>query len=256
MGSASERTLEALPEELVNAIIELLSLDDICNIRLSSRALAAKAVQGRYKTCFYQKTIDINQKCLLDFKCVARASGLGCHMRDLTLTDIVDDKRACSASSEELDLLYLSTKKSRDLITLLCHCLQNIANARGVYAVKSIAIRVLDERSDKPGTSYQDYYNTTPIQWRPAWNCASLTFNIVIASLLGSGMMAEELHAFNDFDAQRCSLSSNTLFTVLSCGQSGNVFHMIKRLSLNLYDPDFVSSFDGLRMVVESSPQL
>ncbi|OQO00375.1 hypothetical protein B0A48_13723 [Cryoendolithus antarcticus] len=256
MGSVSKHCLEALPGELLDSIIEPLELDDICNIRLCSRTLAAKAVQGRYKAYFYRKTVKINQKFLLDFERVTKSSGLGCLVQDLILAGVLDEKRARTSSSEELDLLYLSTKKPRDLISLLCDCLQNIVNARGVYAVKTIAIRVLDERSNKPGTSYKDYYNNTPIRWRPGWSCASVTFHIVVASLLGSGMMAEELRAFNDFDTQRCSLSSNTVCAILSCGQSGNVFHMIKRLSLNLYDPEFVSSFDGLRMVLESSPQL
>jgi hypothetical protein len=51
--------IEDCPNEIIEAIVVLLDLDDIRSFRQSCRSLAAKTTQNRFKSYYHSKRVDI-----------------------------------------------------------------------------------------------------------------------------------------------------------------------------------------------------
>ncbi|KAK6417132.1 hypothetical protein LTR95_017382 [Oleoguttula sp. CCFEE 5521] len=239
MGSASDHTLEALPEEVLNSIIEPLELDDIRNIRLSSRTLVAKVVQGRYKAYFYRK-----------------ASGLGFLVRDLRLEGVMNDMDTWSLQDIGCRTSLQPESKAVGHTASLHEALNNIRSVRGAHALRSVTLHIADLRSEKSGHGYLDEFIINQNRWRPIGLRAVTSFDLVVSSLAGSGLLVEQLHLFNDFVKGRCSLTSNTLDAVAWRGENASVFKGPKSTSVSLSDLEVPDSFDGLRKLLLSAPLL
>jgi hypothetical protein len=52
-------SLENCPNEVIESIVVLLGLSDICSLRQSSRALASKTTQNHFESYFLSKHVDI-----------------------------------------------------------------------------------------------------------------------------------------------------------------------------------------------------
>lgn len=52
--------LDGLPVEIIDSIVALLTLSDICSLRLTGRGVNAKSSQGIFKSHFYNKTVTMS----------------------------------------------------------------------------------------------------------------------------------------------------------------------------------------------------
>lgn len=84
-------TLEGLPNEIVETVVGYLDLQSIGSLRHTSRTLAAKATQDRFKSFFKSKHVDITRPSLQAFVEAMRPGHLGCLLQNLTLVGIVNN---------------------------------------------------------------------------------------------------------------------------------------------------------------------
>ena len=87
-------SLENCPNEVIESIVVLLVLGDICSLRQSSRALASKTTQNHFKSCFLSKHVDITGSALREFVDVTQRSWLGCLIQNLVLVGVVNNTKA------------------------------------------------------------------------------------------------------------------------------------------------------------------
>lgn len=86
----AEPYLDRLPVEVTEAFASQLDFSDICNLRLVSRELAAKAWQGCFKAFFRYKLIDLRDSIqVAEFGRVTGPNGLGCLVESLRLVRMV-----------------------------------------------------------------------------------------------------------------------------------------------------------------------
>lgn len=84
-------TFEGLPNEIVETIVGYLDLQSIGHLRQTSRTLAAKATQDRFKSFFKSKHVEITRPSLEAFVRATRPGHLGCLLQNLTLVGIVNN---------------------------------------------------------------------------------------------------------------------------------------------------------------------
>lgn len=90
--SSSTCAMETLPVELVECIVELLDFPSICALRATSRDLAAKTSQGRFRTFIghTDKSLCVTEDALRTFACVTRPGGIGCCLERLILVGVYE----------------------------------------------------------------------------------------------------------------------------------------------------------------------
>jgi hypothetical protein len=84
-------TLDDLPNELFERIVQLLDLRDIFNLRFSSRLLASKATQRHFKSFFRTKHVHLEESSLAKFVQAAKSGGLFCLVEDLVVIGLTAD---------------------------------------------------------------------------------------------------------------------------------------------------------------------
>lgn len=85
--------LEDCSNEIIEGVVVLLSLSDICNLRLTSRALATKATQSHFRSHFRTKHVDITDNDLQAFVAATKGHGLGCLVQHLVLVGVVNNTK-------------------------------------------------------------------------------------------------------------------------------------------------------------------
>lgn len=83
-------TLDDLPNELFEYVVQLLDLSDICNLRSGSRQLAFKSTQTHFKSFFSRRRVYLNQHSLDKFVQATDVSKLCCRIEHLVLAGVVD----------------------------------------------------------------------------------------------------------------------------------------------------------------------
>ena len=83
--------LSACPNEVIESIVVLLDLSSICNLRLSSQILAAKATQDHFKSYFHSKHVNITGSELRAFVDITRRGRLGCYVKNVVLFGVVNN---------------------------------------------------------------------------------------------------------------------------------------------------------------------
>ncbi|RFN48314.1 hypothetical protein FIE12Z_7434 [Fusarium flagelliforme] len=83
--------LESCPETVVECFVQLLDLDDICNLRLSCKSLALKSSQYRFRTFFRSKHINVTVDALRTFAQGTQAGGLRSLIQELYLEGIAKE---------------------------------------------------------------------------------------------------------------------------------------------------------------------
>ncbi|WPH02623.1 F-box domain protein [Acrodontium crateriforme] len=94
MGPPGSSRIEQLPAEMIELILVNLNLGDHRNIRLTSRTMASKSTQSRFRWYLQRKSIELNEEDLLHFIENTRPGGLGCHIEELVFAGLVDKGRA------------------------------------------------------------------------------------------------------------------------------------------------------------------
>jgi hypothetical protein len=83
--------LQNCPNEVVETIVVLLDLEDVCNLRHTCRALAVKCTQGHFRSFFISKHVDITGSDLREFVDVTQRGGSGCQIQHLVLVGVVNN---------------------------------------------------------------------------------------------------------------------------------------------------------------------
>jgi hypothetical protein len=94
-------SLEDLPNEVIDIIVALSDLEDICSLRLCSRSLATKATQIHFKSYFLSRHVDITDTSLREFVHLTQPGWLECLIQDLVLVGVVNDTRQLEAELRE-----------------------------------------------------------------------------------------------------------------------------------------------------------
>ena len=84
--------LEDCPDEVIEAIVVLLHLDDIRSLRQSCRSLAAKTTQRHFKSYYHSKRVDITRRALRAFVNATQPGRLGCLVQELILVGLTNAK--------------------------------------------------------------------------------------------------------------------------------------------------------------------
>lgn len=115
-------SLQDLPNEVIESIVALSDLGDICSLRLCSRPLATKATQVHFKSYFLSRHVDIIDTSLRAFVHLTQPGWLGCLIQHLVLVGVINntrpreaDLRKNSGSEEADDDRESVTKAQQDL---------------------------------------------------------------------------------------------------------------------------------------------
>ncbi|KAK5695728.1 hypothetical protein LTR17_024452 [Elasticomyces elasticus] len=249
--------LLCFPDEIIENILSTLQLTDMCNLRLCSRALAAKTIQPRFKAFYHSKTIPLQDTALENFSNVTRNSGLGCLVQHITIVGQVEDSGKVPAKGKRKTRSQGTSISTGEALALLTVSFENIAAAaNGDRPLHSLKLAYSDIRSKIPGKGFKDTYDNTLRRWRPIWQCAATTFHTIMSALETSHLSIESLQVFNDFDHQRCSLACSALQTTLDDVRPVRALSALTHLSISVSDAEDSSQLSGLRELLEMSPRL
>lgn len=240
-------SLESLPNEIFEHIVQHLTFHDICTIRLTSQSLSSKAVQDTYRSFFLKKQVDLREESLESFvQATTSRNRVGCFVENLSLIGLAYNSESLQRTiengrplrkagssrfpapvytPEELenltnDLALLKRRRNEDEdlrkegtdATLLRKAFSNIAASKGSTPLKRLSLRIeIDrgERERKPG------YKTS--LWRPkqVFDLAAKTFRIVMESLASSKLKVEELDIFfGGSESLQCGLPCDEMARV------------------------------------------
>jgi hypothetical protein len=264
-------SLQDLPPELTESVVLLLSLADICSLRLASKRLASNTAQKHFKAKFRTKRLELTEQQLRSFVAVTAHGGLGCQLQDLTfvapvyntttLTARLESKTAQCADLDEkgrlrgrcvrkrltdgelrqagLDLVVLQERlaeqfdmiQHRRNVTLLSQAFCNLA-AHGV------SLRVLQ-------TEVQIYKDDTTMpllplfggHWKPIWAATARASYTIFTSLADCDLPIDILDIFSSARMVRCSLSCNELNGIdLASGRLNGSLGLLTSLSMRISD--------------------
>ena len=98
--------LEDCPNEVVESIVVLLVLDDICSLRQTSRTMATKTTQTHFKSYFLTKHVDITGSSLRKPVNFTYPDSLGCLIQNLVLVSVVNNTQALEFLLDEVYRQY------------------------------------------------------------------------------------------------------------------------------------------------------
>lgn len=259
-----------LANEIIESIVVLLDLPDICNLRLASRLLASKVTQDHFRSFFRSQKIDLTKQSLQAFVDATRSGRLGCLVQDLTLVGIANNPKGLESILQEKTRpvverngpMFMSTgercseeelvKAERDLHTinrrreeqqqlrehgrdveLLGEAFANIAahgKSGGLYSL-SLEVAMYRDDADEPKRP------TSGLGWKYVWQAAADSYKAAMPALAGSGLQVLRLNLFNSEGFIRCSIASNEL-SILDFEDPGlqTCLRSIKSLSISLSD--------------------
>ncbi|KAF2172587.1 hypothetical protein M409DRAFT_63232 [Zasmidium cellare ATCC 36951] len=258
-----------LANEIVESIVVLLDLPDICSLRLTSRLVAAKVTQDHFKSFFRSKTIDLTKSSLETFVAVTQPGLLGCLVQNITLIGIANNPKGLEsilrkktrtvverngpifASTEERCSAEELAKAERDLETINRRCEEHrqlreagqdikllgealtnlLANGKGALRSLSLEVAMCRDDADK---------HQRPVSgmgWKYTWQAATDAFKTTMPALAASGLQVTKLNLFNPENFLRCSIPSNEL-SVLDFEDPSlqTCLRSIKSLSISLSD--------------------
>ena len=267
-------SLQGLPPELMERVVVLLPLSDICSLRLTNKHMASNTTQQHFKARFRTKRVQITEQQLSSFVAVTTSGGLACLLQDLTLvapvyntselTSRLEEKAADfvelknngedvklgfkNLTEEELrqagiDLSVLQERLATQLdmihhqrdVELLSQAFSNLA-ANGA-SLRNLRIEVEIYKDD----------TTTPLLplfgggWKPIWSSAANASHTLFSSLAACDLPIHNLHLFNDTRMLRCSLSCSELNNVDFAparfdGSLGHLTELSLRISSHVVD--------------------
>lgn len=240
-------TFEGLPNEIVETVVGYMDLQSIGNLRQTSRTLAAKATQDRFKSFFKSKHVDITRPSLEAFAEATRANRLGCLLQNLTLVGIVNNTKKLAKKSrnprgdqrKRAQDLAILVERQRDFddmhedgidVELLGEAFHNM-KASGKSEILSVSLAVEVYREDAE-TRLQPAKGGS---WKMIWQCAVDTYRTALLSLGASGLHTNKLNVYEGI--QRCSLAGNEINT-LDFTEPGlaDVLSSLRSLSMSLSD--------------------
>lgn len=259
-----------LANEIIESIVVLLDLSDICNLRLAGRLIALKVTQDHFKSFFFSKTIDLTRQSLQAFVEATRPALLGSLLQNVTLVGIANNpkglesilrrgaktitewkgpmffstERKCSTeelAKVELDLQTINRRREEDAelrqtgqdVALLRKAFANLAASNKDRLLHSLSLEVVVYRDDTETRQ-------RPIVgggWKHIFQAATDAFKTVMPALVGSGLQVQRMNILNADDLLRCSIPSNELSTLdFDDPDIQSALKPIKSLSISLSD--------------------
>lgn len=261
--------LTDLANEIIESIVVLLDLADICNLRLTGHLVATKVTQDHLKSFYRSKTIDLTRSSLEPFVAATQPGRLGCLVQNVTLVGIANNPKGLESllrkgtrpvverngpmfmSTEEKCSAEELAKAERDLktinrgreehqqvretgqdVSLLTKAFENLAmNGKG--GLRSLSLEVAMYRDD----AEKHQRPVSGMGWKYNWQAAADAFKTVMPALAASGLQVHTLDLFNPENFLRCSIASNEL-SALDFDDPGvqSSLRSIKSLSISLSD--------------------
>nr|POE78985.1 hypothetical protein CFP56_77663 [Quercus suber] len=242
--------LAGFPDEIIEEIVKLLEIGDICSLRLASPLLAIKTAQAHFKSFFRTKKVLITRTSLQRFVAAVKLGMPGNLLEDLSLVGVVNNTKRLAAKARgaarmhehsrtqvQRDLAILTQRRedfellhrSGDDANLLSEAFTDLARSRSSTRPFSIHLSVEVYRTD----SVQPVPNSTRSDWKMIWKSAATTFNTTIRALMMSRMTVTRLSCFQH--SNRCSIACNEI------GIPGSIFDTLslstlKSLAVSLSD--------------------
>ncbi|SMR48107.1 unnamed protein product [Zymoseptoria tritici ST99CH_1E4] len=267
--TTSAMSLQELPQEIFDEILQLLPLHDTCSLRLVNRALAFVATDTDFKARFRAKTVEMNETGLRRFAKAMKCGGLSLLLRDLTLAAQVYD---INTISDEIDDKQISSF-GPDTPYASDGTLQHVIQPLGPEELKKMEADMeemdkQDEELQKFQESKMDVFllgaafsgldkhgialdsiraevilyqqdSSTPVLplWgfddQPTWAAANYLTQVILNSLNLSDFHVEKLDLFNSDRMVGCSLAIDALSKV-KFSNSLSALRNLKCLSLSI----------------------
>jgi len=222
-------SLEGMPEELVEAVVQLLELSDTCSLRQSCRDIAAKASRGRFRTFFIVKRVRLAPDGnVAEFAHLTQPESLGCLLRGLTIVGYVpaetDDTHDNHDDSDEH---FEPDDGSTKLADLLKTAFGNLRRNSPLRCLRSLSLEV-----DGQGEEGRQSPRLVFTSWPRTWETAGHTFRIAMMTLAESGLLVERLDVFGNVN--RCSLAVDKIGPVLPHVGIHSSLQNLRHLTLSL----------------------
>lgn len=234
--------LQDLPIELLERTVVLLSLSNICSLRMTNKCLALNTVQKHFKGFFRTKRVGITEQELRTFVAVTAYDGLACLVQDLTLvapvyntlelSNELEEKTAKRARMDDnghsatidwhdlteeelqqarLDLEVLK-ERSAEQLDMLHH--QRDVDLLG-QAFSNLAAHGASLRMVRTELEIYKDDTTTPLlpffggHEKPIWTSIASISHTLFASLAACELPVQSLNLFNSTRMLRCSVPCN-----------------------------------------------
>ncbi|KAE8349598.1 hypothetical protein BDV28DRAFT_140955 [Aspergillus coremiiformis] len=180
-GTMDRPTFAAFPVELLEEIALLLDLQDRCNLRLTSRAIANKTSFCSFRLFFERKKVRLTPESLERFIDVTQSGWQGCYLQHLTVMDVPTPNGP--------------TVPERRAADLLRQAMRNFSINSGYGGLRSLTLTIEAD---------PDAATNAGTPWKRVWDAAAHVFRATALALARSHLAVETLNIFYDVDC--CSL--------------------------------------------------
>ncbi|KAL5045977.1 hypothetical protein BDW71DRAFT_197984 [Aspergillus fruticulosus] len=210
-------SLEHLPKEIIDSIVSHLELNDIRNLRLTSRSLALGSSGSHFKSYFRRKHVDLTEHALRNFVEETKPGRTGRLLQDLVLIGGTENTPiGLEQAKAQLDLSVLMQRQilsermreSGTYVRLLTEAFGNLIADGRSPGLQSLSLQVVVYRVDAEKRLPPD----TGGSWTLIWRAAGDTFHTALGALAASRMPVERLDIYNC--QQRCSLACTELSAI------------------------------------------
>ncbi|KAI4730056.1 hypothetical protein E4T49_02028 [Aureobasidium sp. EXF-10728] len=201
-----------LPSEIVESIVCLLDLRDICSLRLASRTIEAASSQAYFRTFFLSKTIKLETKAVARFAAITEHSRFAVLLQDLCVNGIPLAPSTSVPNLEHVDMLSTAFR--------------NLSKHSSEYSLRSLTVGIDDQTSK------------LPLFLRFIAGASAVT--IVLNAANSSGLPLEKLNLL--YDVTKCSVPCTVFDSLFESAQQVRFSHL-RSLSMSLTqrfsEPDF-----------------
>lgn len=200
--------LESCPEPVVECIVQLLDLDDICNLRLTCKSLALRSSHYRFRTFFRSKHIKLMVEALRTFAEGIQSGGLQSLIQHLYLVGIVDE---CESPKPERQNYWQNEETWRTQeVNILSQAFNGLAKYSKNGSPRLLTLRVAIVRNGEETTLPADSGPLVALQ-KSVWLCTMHTFDTVVSALAASSLRIDGLNIFSEPDMHCSSLACDQI---------------------------------------------
>ncbi|KAJ4118814.1 hypothetical protein NW765_007999 [Fusarium oxysporum] len=200
--------LESCPEPVVECIVQLLDLDDICNLRLTCKSLALRSSHYRFRTFFRSKHIKLMVEALRTFAEGIQSGGLQSLIQHLYLVGIVDE---CESPKPERQNYWQNeeTRRTQE-VNILSQAFNGLAKYSKNGSPRLLTLRVAIVRNGEETTLPADSGPLVALQ-KSVWLRTMHTFDTVVSALAASSLRIDGLNIFSEPDMHCSSLACDQI---------------------------------------------
>ncbi|KAE8402490.1 hypothetical protein BDV37DRAFT_284625 [Aspergillus pseudonomiae] len=197
-------TLDSLPMELIETVINFLDFQDLCALRLTAHGISAKSSNGRFRQNLKSKRLHIAQAPLEDFAHFTQPGQVGCALQHLTLSDF----GVANASD-----------KCLEAAKLLVQGMENLRQNTSHGGLVSLSLS-LHEPIDS--------------ELEEAEHATAKLFDLVMLALSNSKLSVQIVDIFAKCFPIRCALACGEIMAVMEKADLSSTFRECKELCLSL----------------------